>query len=63
MGRNQERMEAIASTCETVLYFKTYCIFFKEIVGDFFVIFLFLFVFILFIIFEGECIFGVFSML
>ena len=41
MGRNQERMEAIAPTCETVPYFKTYSIFFKEIVGGFFVQFFF----------------------
>ena len=60
MGHNLERMEAIALTCETVLYFKTYSIFFKEIVGDFFVVFLFLFVFILFNIFDRKCIFGAF---
>ena len=40
MGRNLERMEAIALTCETVLYFKTYSIFFKEIVCFFILFFL-----------------------
>ena len=40
MGRNQERMEVIAPTCETVLYFKTYSIFFKEIVCFFILFFL-----------------------
>ena len=45
MGRNQERVETIVHTCETVLYFRTYSIFFKEIVC-FFILFFFLWLFL-----------------